>query len=178
MIKTIIYTLLAIMLVGCIPTKEVVTKRYTYNLKGKEVKAFKMSEKAFKLNNQGSRVFSIYQFPPKDSVITKTTIIEGKTDTIKGETIIIDCDSIADANNGKAGKVIKPSIVYINRTDTFIKDSIIVQLDTRELDAIIKESTQCKSELINKEKQNKNLMVALIIVSVLLLGSLFLNFRK
>ena len=49
--------IMLLLLSSCVATKQVETKNHTYSLRGKEVKSFKKSEKAYNTNAQGSRVF-------------------------------------------------------------------------------------------------------------------------
>lgn len=145
--------LLIIILASCGILKEVETKNHTYTLKGKEVRSFNKSLKAYNLNEQGSRVFSLHKFPTKDSISVDIRYLEGKTDTIKGETIYVNCDSIAKENGGKAGVVSKPCPPSTHRVDTLIKDSIITVTDNREITALSKEVDNHKQDKLKAENK-------------------------
>lgn len=169
------YLLLAcILLIGCTATKEVQTPNYTYVLKGKEVKAFNKSEKAYNFNAQGSRVFSIYKFPITTDTFVKQTFIKGDTITILGDTIKLDCTDT----------LYKDKIIYRKCPDSkLIVDTVIreVQInvyDTKEVDAISHEANECKDNLIKEQRKTGILTIWIIVLAVLLIISLLFNFKR
>lgn len=135
---------LILLLSSCVATKQVETKNHTYTLKGKEVKSFNRSDKAYRLNQQGSRVFSLYQFPAKDSVIEKTEYVKGSTDTV---TII---DIVVDTINKVETKYIYK---YINKTDTVFKNKIVIEQDMREIGALMTENSTIKENVLKAENK-------------------------
>lgn len=137
-------SLLLLFLFSCKAVKEVETKNHTYTLKGKEVRSFNKSLNAYNLNVQGSRVFSLKQFPTKDSTITKIEYREGKIDTFTQ--VFTEYDTITNTQ-------IEYRYKYINRVDTLVKDSIITITDTREIGALKSENNKFQRQLTEKEKQ-------------------------
>lgn len=151
--------IMLLLLSSCVATKQVETKNHTYSLRGKEVKSFKKSEKAYSINAQGSRVFSIYKFPTKDSTSIKIEYREGKTDTIVE--VLTEYDTITNTE-------IKYIYKYINRVDTLVKDSLVTITDTREIDALKAENSN-KDKLVIKAENRAEIWRKTAITSICLL---------
>lgn len=128
--------ILSIALIGCRSSQKLVTKAYNKDV----------SETAKMCYNL---------FPPKDSIIHTKEYIKGDTDTFKTPPIVLDCDSLINANKGKnkGNKLTHICPPSTNRVDTFRDERIVFQQDGR-MKAMYE---QAKDDNIKKSEQIKQL---------------------
>jgi hypothetical protein len=135
-------------------------------------KAKKQVQKAHLTYPIATSEFCAKTYPVTEKTIEKIKVIKGK-ETIKIDTIAIDCDSIVADKNKENRVFIKYLTTF--RTDTIIKDKIIVKENTAKSESL-KIQLQEKADIISKKEQSISIFKYLLFLAVGLL--LFIYYYK
>lgn len=126
--------------------------------------------------------FCSTNYPVKESVKETIKIIQGK-DIVKVDTVTVDCDSVVSDDKIDNKVLIKWKTIY--RTDTIIKTKIVYQENTAKVTNLELKVKERDKSIIEKDTKiaqlksdKKDLISTVMILTLLLLGTGYLFFKK